>query len=60
MTVAFVVTAPTLWNMHPSSVRLVGNIDTFVRHLEAYHYNLAYPPWLIGVTISPLSTGIVY
>ena len=34
VTMAFVVNAPTLWNMFPSSVKLVANIAQFRRHLK--------------------------
>ena len=42
---AFVVGAPTLWNMFPFNVKSVKNIVKFRRHLNTYYfYNLSYPP----------------
>ena len=38
------VGAPTLWNVHTSSVKSVENIAKFHRHLKTYLYNIAYPP----------------
>ena len=38
---AFPLAAPTLWNMLPSSVKSVGNIAKFRRHLKTYLYNFA-------------------
>ena len=32
-----------LWNMFPSSVKLVENISKFRRHLKTYVYNFPYP-----------------
>ena len=40
-------------------VRSVKLIAQFRHHLRAYLYSLAYPPLLPGVSIHPLTTGII-
>ena len=40
-------------------VRSVKTIAQFRRHLKAYLYSIAYPPQLPGVSIHPLTSGIV-
>ena len=44
-----VACAPTLRNMHLSSVKSVENIAKFRRRLTLYLYSLAYPALLSGV-----------
>ena len=43
-TMALAVGAPMLWNMLPSSIKSVEDIDKFRRHLNISLYNLVYPP----------------
>ena len=40
----FSVSAPTLWNDLPSSIRLAPSVGVFRRHLKAHLFSLAYPP----------------
>ena len=39
----FSVSAPTLWNDLPSSIRLAPSVEVFRRHLKAHLFSLAYP-----------------
>jgi len=62
---AFSVAAPNVCKMLLSNARLAKNIAKFYHRLKEhtlndYLYNLAYPPWLPGISTNQLTTGIVY
>ena len=54
----FVVGAPTLWDMLPSSVKTFENIAKFRHHLKTplQHFLSTIAPWLINL----MKTGFIY